>query len=131
MTGPRHSSGITFADGDDYSTNGAGQIVLPPSRDNLEWAERLLTFWNVYVLEGSWGAVEGFPNARWNGHELRARITAPWPKDLEMYGVRVLQHVHAVYIIMHKVHQWRPSPPIHHGCIANVCTLFYRNTRRC
>lgn len=86
MAAPRYTSGNAYTDRADCSNGTAAQI--PPARDDLEWAERLLTFWNVYVLEGTWCVIDGFPSGRWNGRELRTRITAPWPKDLEVYGVR-------------------------------------------
>ena len=85
-------------------------LALQPPMDGIQWAERLLAFWNVYVLERSWSAATAFPSQRWEDRELRDCITSPWPYDIECYNVGLILDL-AIILINETFFSWDSCLP--------------------
>ncbi|TFY71620.1 hypothetical protein EVG20_g1379 [Dentipellis fragilis] len=58
---------------------------LPPPRDVIERGERILTFWQVFILDRCWSVVLQRPSTIQDGRDMMTAITVPWPQDMEDY----------------------------------------------
>ncbi|TDL18673.1 hypothetical protein BD410DRAFT_491282 [Rickenella mellea] len=68
---------------------GFHQLVVPSitghshhgSNEILAFNEKLHAFWNTFVLERCWNALNGFPSQQWSSQDPRTVILSPWPSD--------------------------------------------------
>ncbi|TFY82400.1 hypothetical protein EWM64_g1612 [Hericium alpestre] len=58
---------------------------LPPAQDAIERGERILAFWQVFVLDRCWSVVLQRPSTIQDGRDMMTAITVPWPQDMEDY----------------------------------------------
>lgn len=58
---------------------------LEPAKDAIQQGERVLTFWQVFVLDRCWSAVLQKPVTIPDGPEQCMSIAMPWPQGMEEY----------------------------------------------
>ena len=58
---------------------------LEPAKDAIEQGERILTFWQVYVLDRCWSVALQRPPVFPDATHPRTTITTPWPQSMEEY----------------------------------------------
>ncbi|KAI0093808.1 hypothetical protein BDY19DRAFT_919028 [Irpex rosettiformis] len=66
-------------------------LQLTPSRDALESAERVATFWQVFVVDRAWSVASGLPAALPDDDSPRARIQTSLPTSINdsSYGASI------------------------------------------
>ena len=58
---------------------------LEPAKDTIEQGERILTFWQVYVLDRCWSVALQRPCVLPDATHPQTVITTPWPQAMEEY----------------------------------------------
>ncbi|THH14900.1 hypothetical protein EW146_g5492 [Bondarzewia mesenterica] len=58
---------------------------LPPAVDAIERGERILAFWQVFIVDRCWSVVLQRPSTIQDGRDIMTSITLPWPQDIEDY----------------------------------------------
>ena len=58
---------------------------LPPPADAIERGERILAFWQVFILDRCWSVVLQRPSTIQDGRDMLTSITLPWPQDMQDY----------------------------------------------
>lgn len=58
---------------------------LPPPADAIERGERILAFWQVFILDRCWSVVLQRPSTIQDGRDMLTSITLPWPQDIQDY----------------------------------------------
>lgn len=67
---------------------------LDPPKDAIEQGERILTFWQVFILDRCWSVVLHKPVIIPDGSDGYPSIIMPWPQNMEEYAtVRFHCHV--------------------------------------
>lgn len=66
-------------------TGGTSTFRLPPPKDRIEDGERIMTFWQVYILDRCWSVVLHKPVVIQDGQNSNGSINAPWPLEVEQY----------------------------------------------
>lgn len=67
------------------TTASISPFKLDPPKDAIEQGERILTFWQVFVLDRCWSVVLHKPVTIPHGSDGYASIIMPWPQDMEEY----------------------------------------------
>ena len=67
------------------STGVMAPLQLEPAKDAVEQGERILTFWQVFVLDRCWSTVLQKPPTIPGGPEGSLSIVMPWPQGMEEY----------------------------------------------
>ena len=67
------------------STAVMGPLKLEPAKDAVEQGERILTFWQVFVLDRCWSVVLQKPVTIPDGPDGSLSIVMPWPQSMEEY----------------------------------------------
>lgn len=67
------------------STGVMAPLQLEPAKDAVEQGERILTFWQVFVLDRCWSTVLQKPATIPGGPEGSLSIVMPWPQGMEEY----------------------------------------------
>ncbi|EIM82869.1 uncharacterized protein STEHIDRAFT_124203 [Stereum hirsutum FP-91666 SS1] len=60
-------------------------FTLPPPQDSIERGERILAFWQIYILDRCWSVVLQRPPTISDANDIISAITVPWPQDIEEY----------------------------------------------
>ncbi|KAG6336646.1 hypothetical protein ID866_2453 [Astraeus odoratus] len=67
---------------------------LDPPRDTIEQGERILTFWQVFILDRCWSAVLQKPAIISDGPEGCVSAIMPWPQDMGEYEMGQIDGYH-------------------------------------
>ncbi|KAG8214184.1 hypothetical protein J3R82DRAFT_10973 [Butyriboletus roseoflavus] len=77
------------------STGVMAPLKLDPAKDAVEQGERILTFWQVFVLDRCWSAVLQKPATMPDGPEGCLSIVMPWPQGMEEYESGQINDFHS------------------------------------
>lgn len=67
------------------STSVMGPMKLEPAKDAVEQGERILTFWQAFVLDRCWSVVLQKPVTIPDGPDGCLSIVMPWPQSMQEY----------------------------------------------
>ena len=82
-------------------------LQLAPSRDATEYAERVATFWQVFVVDRAWSVASGLPAALPDDDSPRARIQTSWPTSINDSSVRMIRYSSGIVLIIYSIVRWR------------------------
>jgi hypothetical protein len=54
-------------------------IPIPPPSDAVELGDRIMAFWQVFMVDRCWSAANGLPLALPNKEDAQSKILTPWP----------------------------------------------------
>ncbi|EIW83525.1 hypothetical protein CONPUDRAFT_52497 [Coniophora puteana RWD-64-598 SS2] len=71
-----------------------GPFELEPAKDVIEQGERILTFWQVFILDRCWSVVLHKPVTILEGADGLLPIMMPWPQEMEDYEAGHMNEIH-------------------------------------
>ncbi|KAG1844338.1 hypothetical protein DFJ58DRAFT_29242 [Suillus subalutaceus] len=81
------------------TTASISPFKLDPPKDAIEQGERILTFWQVFVLDRCWSVVLHKPVTIPHGSDGYASIIMPWPQDMEEYVAGQIDDLHSFHTV--------------------------------
>lgn len=73
-------------------------LQLPVPRDATEYAERVATFWQVFLVDRAWSVASGLPAALPDDDSPRAKIETTWPTSINDTPVSTIQYNEARWL---------------------------------
>ncbi|KAH7912432.1 hypothetical protein BJ138DRAFT_1004480 [Hygrophoropsis aurantiaca] len=77
------------------TTSAIPSFRLEPAKDVIEQGERILTFWQVFVLDRCWSVVLQKPVTIPESPDGYASILMPWPQEMEEYESGQIDEIHS------------------------------------
>jgi hypothetical protein len=81
------------------TTASISPFKLDPPKDAIEQGERILTFWQVFVLDRCWSVALHKPVTIPHGSDGYASIIMPWPQDMEEYVAGQIDDLHSFHTV--------------------------------
>ncbi|KAG1725281.1 uncharacterized protein EDB91DRAFT_96957 [Suillus paluster] len=81
------------------TTASISPFKLDPPKDAIEQGERILTFWQVFILDRCWSVVLQKPVTIPHGSDGYASIMIPWPQDMEEYAAGQIDDLHSFHTV--------------------------------
>ncbi|KAI0668420.1 hypothetical protein C8Q78DRAFT_258081 [Trametes maxima] len=67
-------------------------VPLKPPRDEVEYAERIAAFWQIFSVDRAWAVATGLPTALPDDDHPRSRIETIWPMTIPNDPEPTLEH---------------------------------------